>query len=257
MKKKVWALVLSAAMVAAVVSGCSSKKKETEAPTQAETQATEAATTEAAAPETEAAETVEEVATEAAETVEEVATEAAELATEGAESVAEIAGVVEEAVSESIETAEELVTEAVEAAEELATEGVESVAEIAGVVEEAVSEAVEEIATEEASEKADALLKGLFAKAEQEGTELPFEETEAVAIEETTEESTPVDYTVSVTDASVVGTLEETGAEDAEIVILYTNDIHGAVSSNIEFSGSAESLGFAGLAAVKSDGTKL
>ena len=62
-----------------------------------------------------------------------------------------------------------------------------------------------------------------------------------------------MDYTITVTGDSVVGTLEDTGAEDAEIVILYTNDIHGAVSSNIEFSGSSESLGFAGLAAVKSD----
>ena len=51
MRKKVLALMLSAAMAAVAVTGCSSSKKETEAQTKAQTEAqtTEAASTEAAA----------------------------------------------------------------------------------------------------------------------------------------------------------------------------------------------------------------
>ncbi|MCI5773429.1 MAG: bifunctional metallophosphatase/5'-nucleotidase [Erysipelotrichaceae bacterium] len=40
---------------------------------------------------------------------------------------------------------------------------------------------------------------------------------------------------------------------DDQIVILYTNDIHGGISDNEQYSGSKTSLGFAGLSAIKEE----
>ena len=54
-----------------------------------------------------------------------------------------------------------------------------------------------------------------------------------------------------MTDAAVSGTYDDTNAKDAEIVVLYTNDIHGGISEHAQYSGNSDSLGFAGLAAVK------
>lgn len=43
------------------------------------------------------------------------------------------------------------------------------------------------------------------------------------------------------------------GISDDQIVILYTNDIHGGISDNEQYSGSKNSLGFAGLSAIKEE----
>lgn len=41
------------------------------------------------------------------------------------------------------------------------------------------------------------------------------------------------------------------GADDSSIVIIYTNDVHGGASNHEQYSGSTQSLGFAGVAALK------
>ena len=48
-------------------------------------------------------------------------------------------------------------------------------------------------------------------------------------------------------------TFEDMGVTANDIVVLYTNDVHGGVSNNESMSGSASSLGYAGLAAVLAD----
>ncbi len=48
-------------------------------------------------------------------------------------------------------------------------------------------------------------------------------------------------------------TFEDMGVTANDIVVLYTNDVHGGVSNNESMSGSATSLGYAGLAAVLAD----
>ena len=58
-------------------------------------------------------------------------------------------------------------------------------------------------------------------------------------------------YQINVSDKSKVGSFEDVSADGADIVVLYTNDIHGAISSHEEFSGSSFSLGFAGVAGIK------
>ena len=170
MKRKALLAVLLAS--ACLMAGCSSSKKETEAPAKAETEAKteavkqeEAATEAAAAIEeaaTEAAAAAEEAATEAAAAIEEAATEAAaaieEAATEAAEVSSEVEAAIEEAVSEAEALAvEEAISEAEAVAEEVLSE--EEATEAAVILEETEVEeaAVEDIAgvaseTEEATE---------------------------------------------------------------------------------------------------------
>ncbi len=58
-------------------------------------------------------------------------------------------------------------------------------------------------------------------------------------------------YQVSVSDKFKVGSFDDISADGADIVVLYTNDIHGAISNHEDFSGSSTSLGFAAVAGVK------
>lgn len=46
---------------------------------------------------------------------------------------------------------------------------------------------------------------------------------------------------------------DDLGVGKNDIVILYTNDIHGGISDNEQYSGSSTSLGFAGLSAIKEE----
>ena len=150
MRKKALALILSAAMAAMAVTGCSSSKKETEAETKAQTEAKTEAKTEAAPPETEAAVAAVEAASEAVEAAGEAMTEAAAAAGEIGEAVSEAA---DAAVEEASEAADAVVEEASEAAETVG-EAMTEAAAAAGEVEEAVSEAaeaVEEVMTEAAA----------------------------------------------------------------------------------------------------------
>ena len=131
------ALVIALSLTLAfTMAGCSSKKKETEAP-QTE------AKTEAAAPATEAP-AVEEAVSEATAVVEEAVSEAQDVTEEA---VSEAQAAVEEAVeevSEAVESAIEDASEAVEAVAEDMSEAVEAVAED-------MSEAAETVAAAEAA----------------------------------------------------------------------------------------------------------
>ncbi len=48
-------------------------------------------------------------------------------------------------------------------------------------------------------------------------------------------------------------TFDDFGATENDIIVLYTNDIHGGTSDNEPLTGTSASLGFAGLAAVKAE----
>ena len=227
MKKKALALVLSAVMVAAALSGCSSKKKETEAETKA-------AATEAAAPETEAT-AVEEAVTEAQAAVEEAVSEAAE-ATQ--EAVSEAAEATQEAVSEAAEAVEEAVTEAAEEAQEAVSEaGADAAAAVtaAAVAEEAVSEAVEgaegvvEEAQEAVSEAAEAVEEAVTEAAE--AAEEVVSEAAATA-EETAEE---VQEAVS----EAAETAEETVEEAQEAVSEAGADAADAAAAAVTAAAAA------------------
>lgn len=52
-------------------------------------------------------------------------------------------------------------------------------------------------------------------------------------------------------------TFSDLGVDSDSIVVLYTNDVHGGVSDNEQYSGSANSLGYAGVAALKEEAEKL
>ncbi len=208
MKRKALAIMLGTAMVASVVTGCSSKPKETEKVTEAQTEAkTEAvveteAVTEAPV-ETEAvteAPVETEVATEAPT---EAVTEAAEA--EETEAVTEAAEAEEtEAVTEAAEAEEtEAVTEAAEAEE---TEAVTEAAEAEET--EAVTEAAEAEETEAVTEAAEAEeTEAVTEAAEAEETEAVTEAAEAEETEAVTE-AAEAEETEAVTEAA-----EETVAE--------------------------------------------
>ena len=51
-------------------------------------------------------------------------------------------------------------------------------------------------------------------------------------------------------------TFSDLNVNNNQIVVLYTNDIHGGVSNHSQYSGSSKSLGFAGLAALKEEAAK-
>ena len=206
MKKRALALVLSAAMVAAALSGCSSKKKETEAETKA--------ATEAAAPETEAT-AVEEAVTEAQEAAEEAVSEAAE-------AVSEAAAEAEEAVSEAAaEVAEEAVSEAAEEAvsEAAAEVAEEAVSEAAAEVEEAVSEAADMAEeAEEAASEAGADLAGAAATAV------------TAAATAASDAQAAVEEAVSEAAADAQASVEEAVSEAAEVAA----EVEEAVSEAVE-----------------------
>ncbi len=204
MKRKALALLMSSAMIAAVVTGCSSKTTETEKQTEVKTEAaveTEAAT-EAAAEETEAV------------------TEAAEV--EETEAVTEVAEVEEtEAVTEAAETEEAEETEAVtEAAETEEAEETEAVTEAAETEEAEETEAVTEAAEAEEAEETEAVTEAAEAE-EAEETEAVTESAETEEAEETeaVTEAPEVEETEAVTEAAETEEAEETEAvtESAEI----------------------------------------
>ncbi|MFQ9514675.1 MAG: bifunctional metallophosphatase/5'-nucleotidase [Eubacterium sp.] len=51
-------------------------------------------------------------------------------------------------------------------------------------------------------------------------------------------------------------TISDLNLNKNQIVVLYTNDVHGGISNNSQYSGSSTSLGFAGLAAIKEQAEK-
>ena len=252
----------------------------TEAAAVAEEAASEAeAVAEEAAGEAEAV--VEEAATEAEAVVEELATEA-EAAQEEAASEAE--AVAEEAASEAEAVAEEAASEAEAVVEEAAAAAAAAIATLdeTEAVEEAVveTEAVEEVVIEtEAVEEAvieteaaeEAVVETEAVEEVVVETEAVEEETEAavetaleeavgeaaVETEELTEEETEaveeIEYSVALSGMDVVGTYEAMDITENDIVVLYTNDVHGGISADKDYSGSANSLGYAGLAAVKAE----
>ena len=148
--KKFRAAVAAVLVTALALTGCSSNKKETEAPKETQApvveEASEAVSEAAAVAETEAAAAVEAAITEAEAAVETAATEAVEAAeaveTEAAPAVEAVMTEAEEAVAavetEVAEAVEEVLTEAEEAAAVVETE-----AEAAAAVAETEAEATE------------------------------------------------------------------------------------------------------------------
>lgn len=60
-------------------------------------------------------------------------------------------------------------------------------------------------------------------------------------------------YNVTVAADGATGTLADMGVNENNIVLLFESDVHGGISNEQDYSGSAASLGYAGLAAVKAD----
>ena len=105
--------------------------------------------------------------------------------------------------------------------------------------EEVAEEAVEEV--EEAAEDA-------------EETEEAAEETTEEAEDEATEEAAEEEVlNVILSEEPIVGTFENFGVTDQDIVLLFNNDVHGGVSSDKDYSGSGDSLGYAGMASIKGE----
>ena len=231
MNKKLLALMLSAVMAAAAVTGCSSSKKETEAQTKAQTEAQTEAKTEAAAPETEAA--AEEAATEAAAAAEEAATETAAAAEEAA---TEAEAIVEEAVSEAAAVAEEAV------AEEAATEE--------AVVEEAISEAaavVEEAAAEEAAAEAATEAEALVEEAVSEAAAVA-EEAAAEAAEAATEAEALVEEAVSEAAAIAEAVVEEAVSEAAAAAEEAATEAEASMQEAVDAAAAAATAATAAFA---------
>ena len=178
MKKKALIAVLLAA--ACLATGCSSSKKETEAPAKVETEASKAET-EAAKVETEAAAAAEEAVSEAVDAAAEALTEveaAGESALEGAaEAVSEAVADAGELSSEAEAVVGEAASEAEAAVEEAASEAEAVVGEAASEAEAVVGEAASEAeaAVEEAASEAEAVMEGMAAGAAAAATELMSE----------------------------------------------------------------------------------
>ena len=110
---------------------------------------------------------------------------------------------------------------------------------------EAVTEAETEAAEAETETQTEA---ETVAEVETETAEV---ETEAVEVD--TEGAADVEYEISVSADAVTGTLEDMAVSENDIVILYESDVHGGISADENYSGSSDSLGYAGLAAIKAD----
>ena len=219
--KKLRLFAAAIAVTALALTGCSSSKKETEAPkeTQAkETQAPETQAKETQAPETQAPETQakETEAAVAAETEAAVAeTEAAVVETEAAAVETEAAAVETEAAVEETEAAVEETEAAVEETEATVEETEAAVEETEAAVEETEA-AVEE--TEAAVEETEAAVEETEAAVEEteaavEETEAAVEETEA-AVEETEAAIEETEVAVEETEAAVEET--EAAVEETE-----------------------------------------
>ena len=79
---------------------------------------------------------------------------------------------------------------------------------------------------------------------------------EAVTEEEAGPEATEGIGDIYLTDEGVTGTIDDFDVQNNDLVILFTNDMHGGISADKDYSGSDKSLGFAGLAGVKDDMTQ-
>ena len=239
----------------------------------------------------EAAAAVEEAVSEAAEApaeaVSEAVSEAAAAVEEAVTEEAETEAVTEAAV---VEAETEAVTEA--AAVEAETEAVTEVAlvEVAEVVTEAAQEqgaGIEEGTgavisaanladyanpqtqvvpreTEEAEEETEAVEAVTEAAEEEEavteaveGEEALTEDTDLADLEDMTEEAgeeeQDIEYKVELVAEPVRGAVEDFAIEDDDVVVLYNNDVHGGISADKDYSGSALSLGYAGMAGIKED----
>lgn len=273
MKRKVLACLLGLSMVATALSGCGAKKEPemekvtevvTEKQTEAETEKVTEAVTEAET-ETEViteTETETEAVTEAkteTEAVTEIETEAkTEAVTEAEEVETEsVTEEVTEAVTEQAVEAQAETKELTGAETEVETETETEAAEVETETEtqtEAVAEAETEAAEVETETEAvteaetEAEEAETVAAAETETAEV---ETEAVEVD--TEGAADVEYEISVSADAVTGTLEDMAVAENDIVILYESDVHGGISADENYSGSSDSLGYAGLAAIKAD----
>ena len=235
------------------------KETETLAETEGVTEKDEKALTEAETEETTEAETEEatEVGTEAVtEEVTETKTEAeTEETTEvGTEAVTE--EVTETKTEAETEEATEVGTEAVtEEVTEIKTEA--ETEEATETETEAVTEAETETeaVTEKATETEGLTEEETAAETEGETEALTEAETEVETEAETeagTEAAEDLEYVVALPeDEAVTGTVEDLKIDQDDIVVLFNNDVHGGISNHEDYSGSSESLGYAGMAAVK------
>ena len=250
MKKKTLAMVLSAAMVAAVITGCSSGTKETEsAATEAVTEAAaeaESETEEAteAESETEAvteAESETEEATEAESETEEVTeaeseTEEATEAESETEAVTEAESETEEATEAESETEE--VTEAESETEEATEAETEEVTEAAAEAESETEEVTEaESETEEATEAESETEEATEAESEtEEVTEAESETEEATEVESETEEETEAE---SETEEATEAESETEEVTEAESETEETTEVESETEEETEAESEA------------------
>ena len=282
MKRKVLACLLGLSMVATALSGCGAKKEPemekvtevvTEKQTEAETEKVTEAETEAETETGVITETETEAVTEAkteTEAVTETETEAkTEAVTEAEEVETEsVTEEVTEAVTEQAVEAQAETEELTETETEVETETETEAAEVETETEtqtEAVAEAETEAAEVETETEAVAEAETEAAEAAEAETETQTEaetvaevetetaEVETEAVEVDTEGAADVEYEISVSADAVTGTLEDMAVAENDIVILYESDVHGGISADENYSGSSDSLGYAGLAAIKAD----
>lgn len=58
-------------------------------------------------------------------------------------------------------------------------------------------------------------------------------------------------------DNAIIGSFDDMGIKEDDILLLFDSDVHGGISDDEKYSGSADSLGYAGLAAVKAAASSL
>ena len=92
--------------------------------------------------------------------------------------------------------------------------------------------------------------------AEEVTEEVAEEAVETVSEEAAEEETTPAGLEVWLSDEPITGTFNDFEISDQDIVLLFNNDVHGGISGDKDYSGSGDSLGYAGMAAVKNDAVK-
>ena len=92
--------------------------------------------------------------------------------------------------------------------------------------------------------------------AEEVTEEVAEEAVETVSEEAAEEETTPAGLEVWLSDEPITGTFNDFEISDQDIVLLFNNDVHGGISGDKDYSGSGDSLGYAGMAAVKNDALK-
>ncbi len=136
---------------------------------------------------------------------------------------------------------------------EAESEAVETEAETEAVTEAEVTEAETEAETESAVTEAESEAAETEAETEPVETEESTEAAETEGVSEGAEPAADIAYTFAYAPEPTVGTLDEITIPEGSIVVLYNNDAHGGISNHEDYSGSSESLGYAGLAAIKED----